>query len=448
MRGSPQKTRRFLAVAVGAGALVVSTAGPAGAAVVMPGAGLDGWKLVAESSGAAQLDVDAGWVTAAAAGRGSALLPSIPGVQTSLGTDNYTGLLSAITSMKVTVKTAGTGVPPRVVLRVVRPSAPTTACNYTFNIPASASWTTYDLTAAGNAFWTNNSPAAACPAFPSGNWTALKATLGAMARIDEGVLDGVTGIRIQAGDTSTATYLTTYVDSFEFNGELSNFEPPTVSLTGASASLPAGGSIDLPVAAVLSGPNQPAFGNFLGPITGNGGLPASAKVTVASSPAGLCNLTPATFTFAPESGLSVAKPRYSIAPPLKLTTKAGNGGTCTLSLGSAVNATAAGKVTVKITPTPTRPPATGPVTTCVAKAVSHKSKLKVNMGPNLPGDGYYKFRIDVKKNGKWFRYLKQMKTQGAGETRTVNVPKGTYRAKCYGPTEAQDSRSQVVKIKK
>ena len=81
--------------------------------------------------------------------------------------------------------------------------------------------------------------------------------------------------------------------------------------------------------------------------------------------------------------------------------------------------------------------------------MSKKSKIKVDMGPDLPGNGFYRVRIDVKRGGEWFRYLKSAKTQGAQETRTTNVPKGTYRVKCYGPTEAQGlSRSGVVKIKK
>lgn len=85
---------------------------------------------------------------------------------------------------------------------------------------------------------------------------------------------------------------------------------------------------------------------------------------------------------------------------------------------------------------------------CNAKAVKSKSKIKVNMGPNQPGKRYYVFRIDVKRNGEWFRYLKKYKTKGTKETRTVNVPKGKYRAKCYGKFGFNGSKSGVVKIKK
>ncbi len=47
---------------------------------------------------------------------------------------------------------------------------------------------------------------------------------------------------------------------------------------------------------------------------------------------------------------------------------------------------------------------------------------------------------------------KTYRTQGGGETRTVNVKKGTYRVKCYGkafpiPAPALDATSNTVKIK-
>ena len=439
--------RRRLGVGVASGAIVLAVAAPARAAVVQPGPALDGWNLVAESAGESQLNVNAGWVTAATAGRGSALLPPTPGVTVGLHTDSFSGLLSSISSMKVTVKTEGSGLAPRVVLRTSEP------CNFSFSIPMSGAWTTYDLTADTSAFWNNDNVSASCPAINNGSWTALKALLPVTARLDESRTDGVAAIRVLTGDSGTGSYVTTYVDSFEFNGAVSDFEAPTVSLVGATASIPAGGSIDLPVAAVLSGPNQPAFGNSLGPITGNGGLTASGQVALTAAPAGLCTLTPATFTFAPELGLSVSKARYSTAPSLKVTTAQGSGGTCTLTLTSATNATAAGQVLLTVTPTPTTtPPTTTPPTakptTCKATAVSKKSKIKVDMGPDLAGSANYSFRIDVKKSGAWFRYLKTMKTKGSTETRTVNVPKGTYRIKCYGPTEAQDSTSGVVKVKK
>ena len=85
---------------------------------------------------------------------------------------------------------------------------------------------------------------------------------------------------------------------------------------------------------------------------------------------------------------------------------------------------------------------------CKATTNANKSVLKVNMGPNQPGKRYYEFRIDVKRNGKWFRYLNTYKTQGKKETRTVNVPKGKYRVKCFGKFGFTSANSKVVKIRK
>lgn len=114
----------------------------------------------------------------------------------------------------------------------------------------------------------------------------------------------------------------------------------------------------------------------------------------------------------------------------------------------------AGVLTANVVVTAAPPSAIPPVT-CSAKAVSRSSKIKVNMGPNLPGNAYYVFRIDKRVRGEWIRVLKQFRTKGAGETRTVNVPKGTYRAKCYGQTFptftgtlAGDATSKNVKIKR
>lgn len=100
----------------------------------------------------------------------------------------------------------------------------------------------------------------------------------------------------------------------------------------------------------------------------------------------------------------------------------------------------------------TYPPAPKPVS-CSAKAVSHASKIKINMGPNLPGKQYYIFRLEKKTSSGWARYLKKYKTQGKSETRTINVGKGTWRAKCYSrgfpkSDPRVDATSNSVRIKK
>lgn len=103
-------------------------------------------------------------------------------------------------------------------------------------------------------------------------------------------------------------------------------------------------------------------------------------------------------------------------------------------------------VTVTITPKPETPP--GQIVSCSVKTVNGSSKIKVNMGPNLSGTKYYRFRLDVLRSGEWFRYMSSFKTQGSGETRTVNVPKGTYRVKCYGSNGYQDAPvSKTLKLK-
>jgi hypothetical protein len=76
-------------------------------------------------------------------------------------------------------------------------------------------------------------------------------------------------------------------------------------------------------------------------------------------------------------------------------------------------------------------PPTPQKVTCSVKAVNNASRIKVNMGPNLPGDLNYTFRVERKTAAGWVRVLQNFQTQGAGETRTVNVPRGRYRVKCY-----------------
>lgn len=90
---------------------------------------------------------------------------------------------------------------------------------------------------------------------------------------------------------------------------------------------------------------------------------------------------------------------------------------------------------------------------CKASAVKSRTRIRINMGPNLPGDQYYIFRLEKRTSDGWVRYLKKHRTQGRAETRTVNVPKGTWRAKCYGTAfpiaaPALDATSSSVKIRR
>ncbi len=91
------------------------------------------------------------------------------------------------------------------------------------------------------------------------------------------------------------------------------------------------------------------------------------------------------------------------------------------------------------------PPGVTPVS-CKVKVVSGGDRLFINMGPNQPGSRYYTFRIDVKRSGLWYRSLKYWKTEGRYETRTLNLPKGTYRVHCYGKYGFKTANSRTVKL--
>jgi hypothetical protein len=61
-----------------------------------------------------------------------------------------------------------------------------------------------------------------------------------------------------------------------------------------------------------------------------------------------------------------------------------------------------------------------------AKAVRGSSKLFVNVNPNK-GRKYWTFQVQRKNADGTWKPLKTYRTQGSKETRTVNLPKGTYR---------------------
>ena len=79
------------------------------------------------------------------------------------------------------------------------------------------------------------------------------------------------------------------------------------------------------------------------------------------------------------------------------------------------------------------------------KAVSHRSKLKVDVNPNR-GTKFYVFQVQRKNaDGSW-KAVKSYETRGATEKRTLNLRKGTYRVWVrpgYGFAEA-DSPNEVT----
>ena len=92
---------------------------------------------------------------------------------------------------------------------------------------------------------------------------------------------------------------------------------------------------------------------------------------------------------------------------------------------------------------PPAPTAALPIPTVKIKAVSHRSKLKVDVNPNR-GTKFYVFQVQRKNaDGSW-KAVKSYETRGRTETRTLNLRKGTYRvwvrpgygfAEAYSPNE-------------
>jgi hypothetical protein len=61
-----------------------------------------------------------------------------------------------------------------------------------------------------------------------------------------------------------------------------------------------------------------------------------------------------------------------------------------------------------------------------AKRDATKGKLLVNVDPDK-GAGYWTFKVQQHVKGKWSTLAKSYNTQGAKETRTVDLGAGTYR---------------------
>lgn len=62
----------------------------------------------------------------------------------------------------------------------------------------------------------------------------------------------------------------------------------------------------------------------------------------------------------------------------------------------------------------------------VSVGVAAQSRLVIDAGPSLPGAGNFRLTIQ-KKSGSVWRNVRSMRTAGAAERVTVNVPKGRYR---------------------
>jgi hypothetical protein len=60
------------------------------------------------------------------------------------------------------------------------------------------------------------------------------------------------------------------------------------------------------------------------------------------------------------------------------------------------------------------------------KAVSGRSKLKVDVNPNMGGK-YWTFQVQKQMGDGTWKALKTYRTLGSTEKRTVNLSKGTYQ---------------------
>jgi hypothetical protein len=85
--------------------------------------------------------------------------------------------------------------------------------------------------------------------------------------------------------------------------------------------------------------------------------------------------------------------------------------------------------------------------TCSAGTNSNKSVLKVKMAPSRKGTKSYRFTVQkLTKNG-WVT-VKSGKTRGKGETRSINLKKGTYRVTCKGTTRYAGAVSNTAGLRK
>ncbi|MGB7963541.1 MAG: hypothetical protein WCF12_11375 [Propionicimonas sp.] len=89
-----------------------------------------------------------------------------------------------------------------------------------------------------------------------------------------------------------------------------------------------------------------------------------------------------------------------------------------------------------------------PKPSVAVKAVSHRSKLSLNVNPNL-GKDCWRVKIQKKRSdGTWKTLKKTYKTKGNAETRTINLKKGTYRVWVKAQHGHQGVKSAKVRIKR
>ncbi len=97
------------------------------------------------------------------------------------------------------------------------------------------------------------------------------------------------------------------------------------------------------------------------------------------------------------------------------------------------------------TPTPT-PPAKS--TRAIVAAYAGKSQLRVIVKPNLGAKKQWRFRIERKRGPAWRTVGGIRRTTGPKHRRTIDLPKGTYRATVLAAHGHEASVSRVVKLRR
>ncbi len=87
-----------------------------------------------------------------------------------------------------------------------------------------------------------------------------------------------------------------------------------------------------------------------------------------------------------------------------------------------------------------------PAASIKAEARNRNSKLYINVNPNK-GSGYWTFKVQRKRaSGTWKTLDRTYKTFGKGETRTLDLRKGKYRAKVKAKYGYRGATSKVVRL--
>jgi hypothetical protein len=88
----------------------------------------------------------------------------------------------------------------------------------------------------------------------------------------------------------------------------------------------------------------------------------------------------------------------------------------------------------------------GQTPTVKVRAVHNKGALLVDVDPNL-GAGSYRFQIQVRKSdGSWATLSRVYRTQGANETRLVDLPRGVYRVMAQPKSGSGAGYSSAVRL--